>query len=119
MHTWAISHWSLDRDRHDPLHLPIGFTVRKLTGDNARLYGLHDRGLLEPGRRADVNLLDLSRLGTAMPEMIYDLPAAQPRLLARAQGYVGTWVNGQRVIADDRLTGARPGGVVRGRRYSS
>ncbi len=113
VHTWALAHWSRDRDSDDPLHLPLEFMVRKLTGDNARLYGLNDRGVLEPGRRADINLIDLPRLGMTMPEMVYDLPAGQPRLLARASGYVGTWVNGERVLADGELTGARPGRVMR------
>jgi N-acyl-D-amino-acid deacylase len=116
VHTYILTHWSRDLGPEHPLHLPLEFLVRKLTGDNAKLYGLHDRGVLEPGRRADLNLIDMSRLGSAMPEMHYDLPAAQPRLLCRASGYVGTYVTGELVQADGMLTGARPGRVIRGGR---
>jgi N-acyl-D-aspartate/D-glutamate deacylase len=114
MHTYMLSHWARDLTVDNPLHLPLEFVVKKLTGDNARLYGLHDRGVLEPGRRADINLIDLPRLGTGMPEMVYDLPAAQPRLLSRATGYVGSYVKGELVQAHGELTGARPGRVIRG-----
>ncbi|MGE3849836.1 MAG: D-aminoacylase, partial [Gammaproteobacteria bacterium] len=83
-------------------------------GDNARLYGLHDRGVLEPGRRADLNLIDMGRLGSGTPYMAYDLPAGQQRMLCRASGYVGTYVRGQCVQANGELTGVRPGRVIRG-----
>jgi len=115
VHTFVLSHWSRDLAPDHPLHLPIEFVVKKLSGDNARLYGLNDRGVLEPGRRADINLIDLPRLGSGMPEMVYDLPAGQPRLLAKATGYVGSYVKGELIQANGELTGARPGRVIRGR----
>lgn len=114
VHTYVLTNWYRDRDRDDPLHLPLEFIVRKLSGDNARLYGLHDRGVIEPGRRADLNLIDMSRLGSGSPYMAYDLPAGQQRMLCRATGYVGTYVRGECVQAEGNLTGARPGGVIRG-----
>lgn len=114
VHTYVLTQWYRDRDEKDPYRLPLEYLVRKLTGDNASLYGLHDRGVIEPGRRADLNLIDLSRLGTQVPEMVYDLPAGQPRLLAKARGYVGTYVRGELIQADGKLTGARPGRVIRG-----
>ncbi|MEX2481884.1 MAG: amidohydrolase family protein [Gammaproteobacteria bacterium] len=114
VHTYVLTHWARDLAPDHPQHLPLEFLVRKLTGDNARLYGLHDRGVLEPGRRADINLIDFSRLGSEMPTMVYDLPAGQPRLLSRASGYVGTYVKGELVQAEGGLTGARPGRVIRG-----
>ena len=60
------------------------------------------------------NLIDLPRLGSLMPEMAYDLPADQPRLLCRATGYVSSYVAGELVQANGKLTGARPGRVIRG-----
>lgn len=114
VHTYVLTQWARDYDEDHPLHLPLEFVVKKLSGDNARLYGLHDRGVLEPGRRADINLIDLPRLSALMPEMVYDLPAEQPRLLSRATGYVGSYVNGELVQANGELTGARPGRVIRG-----
>jgi len=115
VHTYMLSHWARDLAPDDPLHLPIELVVKKLSGDNAKLYGLHDRGVLEPGRRADINLIDLPRLGSAMPEMAYDLPAGQPRLLCRASGYVGSYVAGELIQANGDITDARPGRVIRGR----
>lgn len=114
VHTYMLSHWARDLAPDHPHHLPLEFVVKKLTGDNAKLYGLHDRGVLEPGRRADINLIDLPRLGSLMPEMAYDLPAEQPRLLCRATGYVASYVAGELVQANGELTGARPGRVIRG-----
>ncbi len=113
VHTFMLSQWSRDCDPDDPLYLPLEFIVQKLSGDNAKLFGLNDRGVLEPGRRADVNLIDLSKLENATPEMHYDLPADQPRLLSKASGYVGTYVKGELVQADGEITDARPGGVIR------
>ena len=114
VHTYLLTHWYRDRDPEDPYHLPLEFLVRKLSGDNARLYGLNDRGVLEPGRRADINLIDMTRLGSCSPYMAYDLPAEQPRMLCKATGYVGTYVQGQCVQADGALTGQRPGQLIRG-----
>ena len=68
-----------------------------------------------PPAKADINLIDLPRLQSLMPEMVYDLPAGQPRLLAGATGYVGTYVKGQLVQANGTITDARPGKVIRGR----
>ncbi|MCB1747806.1 MAG: amidohydrolase family protein [Gammaproteobacteria bacterium] len=116
VHTYVLTAWYRDRDENDPLRLPLEYLVRKLTGDNANVYGLTDRGVLEPGRRADINLIDLGQLGTSVPEMVYDLPAQQPRLLARATGYAGTYVRGELIQANGELTGARPGRVIRGGR---
>ena len=72
-----------------------------------------DRGFIKPGLRADLNLIDLDNLGGLMPEMHYDLPAEQPRLLSPATGYVGTYVKGELVQANGEVTDARPGRVIR------
>jgi N-acyl-D-aspartate/D-glutamate deacylase len=94
--------------------VPLEFLVRKLTADNARTYGQHDRGRLAPGLRADINLIDLPRLRAHQPGMHYDLPAGMPRLLERVDGYVATYVRGECVQLGGEATGARPGGVARG-----
>ncbi len=114
VHTYMLTKWVREFDEDHPQHLALEHMVRKMTGDNARLYGLNDRGVLEVGRRADINLIDLPRLGSLMPEMVFDLPAAQPRLLGRATGYVGTYVRGELVQANGEITDARPGRVIRG-----
>jgi len=88
--------------------------VHKLSGANADLFGFRDRGRLLPGLRADLNLIDLNRLATAAPAMVYDLPAGMPRLTEQVSGYVGTCVRGQFVTRAGEDTGARPGRILRG-----
>ena len=82
----------------------------------ADFYGLGDRGVLEPGRRADINLIDLDNLGLHYPEQVRDLPGGAGRLIQRSNGYVETLVLGQTIVADGELTDSRPGGLVRGPR---
>ena len=114
VHSYMLRQWSRDWPAGHRYHLPLEFVVKKLTSDNARVYGFHDRGVLAPGKRADLNLIDLARLRAHTPEMRYDLPAGMPRLVERVDGYVATYVKGELVQAEGRETGARPGGLVRG-----
>ena len=111
--TYALSHWTRDKAADDPKHLPLEFIVKKLTHDSARLFGMTDRGTLEPGAKADVNLIDYNNLGVSYPEMIYDLPAGMPRLMQTATGYEKTFVSGEVVQENGKDTGARPGRIVR------
>jgi N-acyl-D-aspartate/D-glutamate deacylase len=111
--TYSLLHWGRDRTRGEKF--PIEFLVHKHTKNNAELYGLEDRGSLEVGRRADLNLIDFDHLGLGGLEVKNDLPAGGSRILQGATGYVGTWVNGVRTRQNDMDTGARPGRLVRGR----
>jgi N-acyl-D-aspartate/D-glutamate deacylase len=115
MHTYMLTRWVRDAGAEDPHHLPIEFVVRKLTANNAGVYGFRDRGRLAPGLRADVNLIDLPALRADAPHMAYDLPAGMPRLVDRTEGYVATLVRGEVVRQQGRDTGARPGRVLRSR----
>ena len=114
MTTFMLTHWVRDR-RRGP-RLPLEFAVRRLTADNAALFGLQDRGLVHPGLRADINVIDFDRLRLRRPDMAFDLPASGRRLLQRADGYVATIVAGQVVMRDGTPTAARPGRVVRSTR---
>jgi N-acyl-D-amino-acid deacylase len=114
MTTYLLSHWVRDRTRGP--RLPLETAVHRLTGDPAAFYGLGDRGVLAPGRRADVNLIDLAALALHYPERVEDLPADAGRLIQRSDGYVETLVRGETIVAAGELTDARPGGLVRGRR---
>jgi len=116
MTTYLLSHWVRDRTRGPRLALETA--VHRLTGDPAAFYGLGDRGVLAPGLRADVNVIDLERLGLHYPELVTDLPANAGRLIQRSDGYVETMVLGETIVAAGELTDARPGGVVRGRRHA-
>jgi N-acyl-D-aspartate/D-glutamate deacylase len=112
MTTFMLTHWARDR-RRGP-RIPLETAVRALTHDPAELYGLHDRGVLLPGLKADMNLIDFDRLRLRLPEMAFDLPAGARRLVQRAEGYVATLVSGQVVMREGAPSGALPGRLVRG-----
>ena len=111
--TFMLIDWVRDRAKDDPYQLPIELVVKKQSRDTARLFGMHDRGTLEPGMKADLNLIDLGALRIEKPEMVHDLPAGMPRLMQTAQGYVASLVSGEIVQENGEATGARPGKVVR------
>jgi len=75
-----------------------------------------DRGTIEVGQRADINVIDYERLNLRTPELVYDLPAGGRRLVQKADGYVATIVAGEVTRRNGEDTGARPGRLVRGRR---
>jgi N-acyl-D-aspartate/D-glutamate deacylase len=112
--TLALSFWT--RDRTLGPKLDLGEIVRKMSRDPAEVYGLGDRGRVAPGYRADLNVIDYGGLDVLLPEMVYDLPTGARRVMQRARGYVATFVAGERTIANDALTGARPGRLIRGAR---
>ena len=87
--------------------------MHRQTQQTASLYGMHARGLVAPGMRADLNLIDFDRLGFDQPRMAFDLPAGARRLVQKGRGYVGTWVNGVRTVDHDEFTGELPGRLVR------
>ena len=109
--TYQLIHWARDRTRGE--RLPIEFVVQKQSQTNAQLYGLHDRGTLEVGKRADLNLIDFENLSLGALEVHRDLPAGGSRILQQASGYIATFVNGVRTRENDRDTGARPGRLAR------
>ena len=109
MPTFLLTHWARDRARG----LPIEKVVKMQAHDTARFVGLCDRGTLEPGMRADINVVDLERLALGRPIMQRDLPAGGRRLVQGAGGYLATLVAGQLIAEAGVLTGARPGRLVR------
>jgi N-acyl-D-aspartate/D-glutamate deacylase len=113
MPTFLLTHWV--RDRRRGARLPLPHLVRRQTRDTAALYGLHDRGVLAPGMKADLNLIDLDALDLAVPEMVFDLPAQGRRLVQGVRGYRMTLVSGTVVFEDGEPTGALPGRLIRGR----
>ncbi len=108
--TFLLAYWARDA-KEEVFALPE--IVRRLTSDTARAAGLHDRGVLRPGMKADVNVFDLKALALDAPRMVADLPAGGRRLLQRARGYVATVVAGQVTYRDGAATGALPGRLVR------
>ncbi|CAB4884771.1 unannotated protein [freshwater metagenome] len=110
--TFMLTHWTRDRTRGP--RLALEHVVHRQTRQTAQLYGLLDRGLVAPGMRADLNLIDYDALSFEMPRMAFDLPAKGRRLVQKAHGYRATFVNGVQTVADDEFTGELPGQLVRG-----
>jgi N-acyl-D-aspartate/D-glutamate deacylase len=110
--TYMLTHWVRDRSRGD--RLSVEQVVKMQTHDTARLYGLNDRGVLAPGMKADVNVIDLERLAIQAPEMVFDLPADGRRMIQKATGYRATIVNGAVTFENGEATGEMPGRLIRG-----
>lgn len=108
--TYALMHWGRDRARG---RRPIADLVHRMTGATADIIGQTDRGRLQPGLRADLNVIDLANLGLDAPAVHYDLPAGGRRLIQTARGYDLTMVAGEIIARDGALTGALPGRLVR------
>ena len=107
----TISYWTRDRTR-GPKH-GLEDMVRRLTAANAEAIGLHDRGRIEPGLRADVNIVDYAALQLHSPKVQYDLPAGGKRLVQRSKGFDATIVAGELVWRDGEATGTLPGRLLR------
>jgi N-acyl-D-aspartate/D-glutamate deacylase len=108
--TTLLQHWVRDRDGN---RLELPFVIRRQCRDTARAVGLADRGVIAPGYKADVNVIDFDALHTYRPEMHYDLPAGGKRLLQRVDGYKHTVVSGLETYRDGQPTGELPGRLVR------
>ncbi len=109
--TFLLRYWSSQRTRGE--RIPLEFLVHKQTRGNALAYGLPDRGLIAPGMKADLNLIEFDRLGLCRPQIVRDLPAGGKRFIQRATGYRHTFVSGVEILRDDELTGALPGQLIR------
>ena len=110
--TYMLSYFTRDRERGPKLSLE--FVVHKLTQDSARVYGLDDRGVIAPGYKADLNVIDYETLHLEKPEMVYDLPANGKRLVQKAKGYRMTINSGEITYENGVHTGALPGKLIRG-----
>jgi N-acyl-D-aspartate/D-glutamate deacylase len=109
--TWLLTYWGRERRR-----FPIEELVRRLTGDTANAAGLGDRGVIAPGKKADLNVIVYDRLGFGRPYVAYDLPAGGKRLLQKADGYDATIVSGIVTYRDGAPTDSLPGRLVKGQR---
>jgi len=110
--TYMLSYFTRDRTRGPKMDLP--YVIHKQTADTARLYGMYDRGVIAPGYRADINLIDYDALKLHQPQMVYDLPAGGRRLVQKAEGYRYTLCAGEITYKDGEHTGALPGRLLRG-----
>lgn len=108
--TYMLMYWARDRAEG---RMALPDVVRWLSHDTAALMGLADRGLIAPGLRADINVIDFDGLHLHAPEITHDLPGGMPRLVQRADGYTATVVNGTAVYRDGQPTGELPGRLIR------
>jgi N-acyl-D-aspartate/D-glutamate deacylase len=110
--TQLLSYFVRDRQRGHRFSLEQA--VKMQTQDTARCVGLNDRGTLEVGMKADLNLIDFEALQLEAPEIIFDLPAGGRRMYQGARGYRATYVNGEAIMRNGEHTGATPGALIRG-----
>jgi N-acyl-D-amino-acid deacylase len=110
--TFVLTHWVRDRSGE---RMTLEVAVEALTRNPAQLVGLFDRGLLRPGYKADINVIDLASLRLQAPRVTHDLPAGGTRLDQGADGYVATFVAGKCIARNGTPTGTFPGRLVRGR----
>ncbi len=110
--TYVLAYYA--RDRQKGPRLPLEYCVHKMTRDTALAYGLSDRGLLAPGYRADLNIIDFDTLALGAPEMVNDLPAGGRRIIQKASGYRATVCAGEVTFEHGAHTGAMPGRLLRG-----
>jgi N-acyl-D-amino-acid deacylase len=110
--TYQLTYWARDRKRGATL--PLAHVINRQTRRNAHLFGFTDRGLITPGLRADINVIDFANLALGDMRFQYDLPAGGARLMQPAHGYLATLIGGVLTRRFDEDTGARPGRLVRG-----
>jgi N-acyl-D-aspartate/D-glutamate deacylase len=112
--TWLMTYWQKGREMFS-----IAETIRRLTSDTAGAAGLYDRGVIKPGKKADLNIIDYDRLAFGKPYVTYDLPAGGKRLMQKADGYEATIVSGVVTYRDGEPTGELPGRVIEGQRLDA
>ena len=106
---YVITKWVKERKSFE-----LEKAIHLLTRQPAELYSLKDRGLIAPGYKADINLIDYEALSLKTPHIVNDLPAGGKRLLQHANGIVSTMVSGTVIYQSGEATGALPGKLVRG-----
>ena len=110
--TYQLTYWARDRKRG--ARLPLAHVINRQTRRNAELFGFTDRGLIAPGLRADLNVIDFEGLSFGDMRFQHDLPAGGARLMQPARGYLATLIGGEITRRFDEDTGARPGRLTRG-----
>ena len=111
--TWLMAYWGRERQRFS-----MSEVIRRLTSDTAEAAGLHDRGVIAVGKKADLNVIDYDNVSFGKPYVTFDLPAGGRRLLQKAVGYDATIVSGVVTYRNGEATGQLPGELVRGQRMS-
>ena len=106
--TWLLSYWVKRRGA-----MSFEEAVRGWTSDTAAIFGIEDRGVLREGAFADINVIDVDRLGMALPEYRHDFPGGAGRYVQRGRGFDQVIVNGQVFMDHGEHTGALAGATLR------
>ena len=106
--TWLLSYWTRDKKLFS-----LEDSIRRLTSDTAAAIGLYDRGVLKEGLKADINILDIEKLGSSDPFMLQDLPAGGSRLMQKTSGYVVNIVSGKITYENGKKENNLPGKLVK------
>jgi N-acyl-D-aspartate/D-glutamate deacylase len=109
VHTQLLAEWVKDKQA-----MPVEEAVNKITRSLAEAWGFTDRGLLQPGYVADINVIDMNTISPGMPKLLHDLPAGGRRLVQKPEGYRATIIAGQVFMRNGEHTGALPGKLLRG-----
>ncbi len=110
--TYLLTRLGRDAPASEKIDLPQA--IKALTRDPAETVGFLDRGLIQPGMKADLNVIDYDGLRLHAPSVARDLPAGGKRLTQKADGYVMTLVAGETTYRNGAHTGALPGRLIRG-----
>ena len=106
--TWLLAYWARERQM-----ITIEDAIRRWTSDTANLFGIKNRGRLQIGAFADINVIDIEKLGMEVPTYQYDFPGGAGRYVQRAQGFEHTIVNGKHFLTDGAHTGEIAGVTLR------
>jgi N-acyl-D-aspartate/D-glutamate deacylase len=107
---FQLIRWSRDVPLMD-----VAQGIRRITRDPAEFFSMHDRGMLAPGMKADVNILDIGGLKLRTPQKVADLPGGESRFIQECEGIEATFVAGELIFEQGRPTGALPGRLIRGK----
>ena len=110
-----LPHWVRDREG---FKLSLSQAIKRQCADTAKVYGLDDRGVLAPGYLADINIIELDKIGMSKPWVANDLPAGGKRLLQSSTGYRATFKSGVQTIDNGSYLGETPGILIRGSKSS-
>ncbi|MBV9660072.1 MAG: amidohydrolase family protein, partial [Acidimicrobiales bacterium] len=106
--TYLLGHFVRERQA-----IPLEMAVWRLTGHQAEVLGLADRGVIRSGAAADLVAFDPATVGTSPLERVRDLPGGGDRLLGRGEGIHHVWINGARTVENGIDTDQRPGRLIR------
>ena len=113
--TYLLTHWH--RDRETGPRLPLEFAVKLHSADTAKVFSLDDRGTIEIGKIADLNVINLQKLQIKAPRFVRDLPTGAGRWIQEVQGYNYTIKTGEITFHNGFPTGRLPGELLRGPGY--